>query len=187
MAVDLNDLVDALKASVNPPGSDLYPDATDDEWVLRLSNGFWDAKIKGLFPSHEENAAARGGPVAYSDFIVTPTNPAEDYDSPTGWNEDLDLSREMQQLVVLWSAWRITLAKFQEITTTFRARAPGPTEWEEQRSAQVLKAVLDSLKEEIAFILNNLSTYGSSGGAMIYDAVIERTYATAVGEVWWVR
>lgn len=187
MAVDLGDLVDALKAEVSPPGSDLYPDANDDSWFLRLQNGFWDARIYGLMSGYEENAAARGGPAAFGEGIITPLNVEEGYDDPAGFDADTDLGREWQQLIVLWTAWKVTLTKFQDISTVFRARAPGPTEFEEQKSAQLLKAILDQLRDRIHIIINNLSTLAGATNVVVLDAIIERDYSMANGDVWWVR
>lgn len=184
MAVDLATLVPMLKSEMNPPGADLYPTATDDQWLLTLIGGFWDARLHGLMLNYEENAAARGGDVSFDMGIVTPLGVELGYDQPSGWSTN-DLSPDMQQLVVLWSAWKATLSEFKQLSTTFRAKA-GPTEYEEQRSALVLKEVLTALKERIKFILDNISGHGRTS-VSVFDAVIERSYSQAMGDTWWVR
>lgn len=184
MAIDLATLIPALENEMSPPGTDLYPTATDQQWLIALIGGFWDARLHGLLLNYEENVASRGGGADYDEGIVTPVGAADGYDDPTGWSPR-DLPPDMQQLVVLWTAWKATLSEFKQLSTTFRAKA-GPTEYEEQRSAMVLKEVLDALRDRIKFILENLSTHGRTS-VSIYDAVIERSYSQAVGSVWWVR
>jgi hypothetical protein len=185
MAVDLADLIEPLKREVSPPGTDLYPNAVDDEWFGALTDAFWEIRLYGFIPGYEENAAARGGPTEFSDGIVTPLNVTADYDDPTGWS-DSDLARDLQQLVVLWAGWKITLTQMQNLSTTFRAKA-GPVEFETQHAATVQKAILDTLRAKIDTILQNLSSYGASSSVVVLDAIVERTYSTATHDQWWLR
>jgi hypothetical protein len=184
VAVDLLNLVDPLRREVNPPGSDLFPESTDDNWAGSLADAFWEIRLYGLLSGFEENAAARGGPASFGEGIVTPLSVAEDYDSPSGY-ASVDLGRELQQLVVSWAAYKIVLARMGSLSTSFRARA-GPVEYETQNAATVLKTILDQLKARLDYILNKL-VYGSGSSVELMDAVIERTYNQAVGDVWWVR
>lgn len=183
MAVNLFDLVDPIKREVQPPGSDLFPDATDDEWAGSLSDAFWELRLYGFLDGFEENAAARNGPAAFTEGIVTPNGVDETYDDPTGFSSTQDLGREMQQLVVLWAAWKVVLNRLGSINTTFRAKA-GPVEYETQQAATVLTAILDALKGRIDLVL---STIPQRAGIVVFDAMIERSYSQAVGETWWVN
>jgi hypothetical protein len=183
--VNLFDLIDPLKREVQPPGSDLFPDATDDEWGGALSDAFWEVRLYGFLPGFEENVAARGGWPTFVEGIVTPIGVLDDtYDDPTGYLTGTDLSRELQQLIVLWAAWKIVLNRMASLNTTFRTKA-GPVEYETQNAASVLKAVLDALKARIDLVLTTLP--GAGGGAVVFDAMIERSYSQAVGETWWVN
>lgn len=184
MAVNLFDLVDPLKREVQPPGADLFPDATDDAWGGALTDAFWEVRLFGFLAGYEENAAARGGPAAFGEGIVTPTGIIDEtYDDPFGFAPGQDLDRELQQLVVLWAAWKVVLNRMGSLNTTFRTKA-GPVEYETQNAASVLKAVLDALKGRIDFVLSELPQRSS---AVIFDAVVERSYSMAVGDTWWVR
>mgnify|MGYP001605572143 CR=1 FL=1 len=49
MAVELIDLIQYLKASVNPPGQEFIV-ATDPEWMTPAANAFWWARLRGFFP-----------------------------------------------------------------------------------------------------------------------------------------
>lgn len=185
MAVNLLDLVEPLRRDVNPPGSDLFPDATDDNWLGSLTDAFWEVRLFGFLDGYDENAAARGGPAAFGEGIVTPTGVTATYDDPSGYSTE-DLSRDLQQLIVLWAAYKVMLSRLASLNTTFRAKA-GPVEYETQNAASVLKTILDQLKGRIDFVLANLSTYGAGTNAVIFDAMVERTYSQSVGDVWFVR
>jgi hypothetical protein len=169
VAIDLATLVDAVRVSVNPPGSDLFPDATDDSWIGALINSFWEIR--------------RDGPLDFTEGIVTPLGVDETYDDPTGY-APTDMGRDYQQLVVLWTSWRTVLNRMGSLSTTFRAKA-GPVEYETQNAATVLKSVLDALKQQLDAILGQLRNVGADT-TIVLDAMVERSYAQAVGETWWV-
>jgi hypothetical protein len=179
MSVDLNDLVEPLRIETQAPGGEPYPDATDDDYVGNLTNAFWELRLYGFLQGYEENAAARGGPPEFIAAIVTPTGGEF---SPTQ-----DLSRDMQQLIILWAAWKIALNHMGSLNTLFRAKA-GPVEYETQQAASVVKDVLDQLQARIKYILDRLpSIYGGGTPVAFLDAVIDRTYSQATGWSWWLR
>lgn len=184
MAVNLINLVDSLKREVNPPGTDLFPDATDDAFFGSLTDAFWEVRLYGLLSGFEEDVAARGGDVSFGEGIVTPIGAKVGYDAPSGYAAT-DLSRELQQMIVLWGGWKIVLARLTNLNTVFHAIA-GPVQIEIQQSASVLKGVLDALRERIEFLLKYLSRFGGSSVA-VFDGIIDRTYATALHENWWIR
>jgi hypothetical protein len=195
MAVDLGNLVDSLKREVNPPGSETFPNATDDDFIGNLTDAFWELRLFGMLEGFEENAAARGGPPSFVDAIVTPVGVYEGYDQMAtplpgvpdpGYAPGVDLSRDLQQLIVLWAGYKIILTRFATLQSVFRAKA-GPVEYEVQQAATVLKSLLDTLKGRIDAIMANLSSWGGGTDVTMLDNVIERSYAQAVGETWWVR
>lgn len=185
MAVDLQNLVDALKGEVNPPGTDLFPDATDDNFLMNLTNAFWEVRLYGFLAGFEENAAARGGPSVFTEGIITPIGVAADYDDPTG-HATTDLGRDLQQLVILWAGWKVVLARMGTINSAFRAKA-GPVEFEVEQAASVLKTILDTLRSRIDFVLTHLSIYGVNSSVAVFDGIIDRSYSQALGETWWVK
>lgn len=184
MAVDLFDLVEAVKREVNPPGSDLFPDATDDAYLGSLTDAFWEVRLFGFLSGFEENAAARGGPAEFGEGKVTPIGADATYDDPDGYSPD-DLGRDQQQLIVLWAGWKIVLARMGSLNSVFRAKA-GPVEYETQYAASVLKAVLDTLKGRIDLVLNVVGQ-GAGTPVAILDSVMNSTYAVAAGDYYWVR
>jgi hypothetical protein len=187
MSVDLANLTENLQNEVQSPGGTQFADATDDDYLGYLINSFWEIRLYGFLMGFEEDSAARGGPPEFGVGIVTPLGVDPTYDDPFGYSIDQDLPRELQQLIVLWSAWKITLTNMASLNTTFRAKA-GPVEYETQQAASVLTAVLDQLKARIMGIIDLLpSGYGSRNNVVVFDAIIERSYSQAVGDTWWVR
>lgn len=185
MSVDLTTLVEPLQIEIQAPGGEAYANATEDDYLGALINAFWEIRLYGFLGGFEEDSAARGGPPEFTAGIVTPLNVDPTYDDPFGYSTTEDLSRDLQQLIVLWAAWKIALNNMATINSVFRAKA-GPVEYETQQAASVLTAVLDQLKARITYLIANLPMAGRHG-AVVLDAVIERTYSQAVGDVWWVR
>lgn len=185
MAVDLNDLVDSLKREISPPGTNLYPDARGSEYLGHLIDAFWEAKLFGMMDDWVENAAARGGPAAFEEGVVTPTGALAGYDDPDGY-VDADMGRDRQQLIVLYAGYRIVLASFQNLKSMVSYKA-GPVEYKTQQSAQVIKGVLDAIRERIKLAIMTISTSAGMTSVSVFDAVIDRTYNTVVGDNWWVK
>lgn len=150
MGVELSDLVDSLAYTVSPPGTDLFPDATENIYVEYLRNGFWEAVLDRVITGYTEE-----------DGLVTPVSGVE------------DLARELQQLVVIYAA--ITIVRTQIMNrsgSAFRAKA-GPVEYEESVSSTMYRAVLDDLLARRQQIIDNLSSFSGST-SYYYDGVRER-------------
>lgn len=162
MSVDLSDLIPNLKVQVNPPGQDLFSTTTNNEWVMRMENAFWNARLDGLFGAYKA-----------ADGEVVPLDP----NAP-------DIGRDGLQLVILYAAMDIVVTEMRNLQSSFKAKA-GPVEYEQQRSAVLLKGVLDTLNARIKAIIFLLTTYASP--TISFDAIIERTDALSAGAAWWVR
>lgn len=162
MAVDLFDLVEPLRREVSPPGEDLFPNADDDDFLGNLQDAFWDARLDGLLEGFTE-----------SDGSVVPTSGST------------DLSRDLQQLIVLYAGLRIVRNHLRSMNTVFRSQA-GPVEFETQKSAQLLKALLDELRTRRNLVLTRLSDLGSVDSYYI-DALVERDLSLDYGDTYWYR
>ena len=161
MPVDLNDLIDSLRREVNPPGGDAFPNAFDDDYLGYLRDAFWEARLDGMLELYEEDEG-----------LVSP------YDV-----DDVEITRDLQQLVVLYAGIRMTRTQLTNLDTLFRTKA-GPVEYETQKSAQLLKAILDELKSRRNLILERLSDVGSIPTYYI-DAVIGREASIDSGYTHW--
>lgn len=149
MSVDLNDLVAALKLEVNPPGQDLFPGCSNIEWTQRLSNAFWNARIDGFLQEYVED-----------DGEVFPVS------------GDVDMPRDLQQVIVFLAALTALSARLREVQTSFKAKA-GPAEFEVQRSANVLRDQGDLLYKRYQLLLSRLSDIGELP-VFVFDAVDAR-------------
>lgn len=152
MAVDLGDLIENLTAMVNPPGANLWPDAVDDDWILRLQNGFWAAVLDGLITGYTE-----------ADGLIEPTSGST------------DISRDLQQIVVIYGAMDTVLNEIRNLNTSLRAKA-GPVEFETQKSANTLRDILKELQYRRSLLLDRLGDLGVTDTYYI-DAVLERDAA----------
>lgn len=149
MTVDLADLVEFLEAQVNPPGSDLFPDASEDDWVIRMRNSFWYLKLAGFFSNYRDNEG-----------LIQPI---------TG---DTDLGRDQQQLIILDAAADVVANQMKNTATGFRAKA-GPVEYETENSATLLKGVYDDIRRKIRELIGTLGTLGSVTDVYI-DSLVAR-------------
>lgn len=154
MAVDLTDLVENLRREVEPPGGTLFTDATDAQFEGYLTDSFWELVIAGYISGFTEDEG-----------VVT-----EDTATPSA---DNDISRQLQQLILINAGMKIIRIKMIDLDTLFRAHA-GPVEFETQKSASVLKAVLDSFQKRYDDIIEDLPSGNSAGGVYYYDILYER-------------
>lgn len=160
MAVLLEDLIPSLQREVSPPGEDLFPDAIDDEWLGNLQDAFWDARLDGLLEGFTE-----------AEGVVSPMSGTT------------DMTRDLQQLVVLYAGIRIVRNHLRALNTLFRAKA-GPVEFETQKSANLLKGLLDELHARRNLVLTRLSDVGSVDSYYI-DALVARDESLAYGDTYW--
>lgn len=161
MAVDLSEYVPDLKTEVNPPGSDLFPDATDEEWISMLRNAFWETVIDGVVVGYTE-----------SDGLVTPKTGA------------VDIARDQIQLVIYYAGIRVLKNRLSDLKTVFRSKA-GPVEFETQQSAQVLKGLLDEAVRRRNYWLTNIANNYATDTYYI-DAIISRENSMELGDTWWI-
>jgi len=164
MSIDLGDLIESLEREVSPPGTDLFPNAVEDEFFGHLQDSFWEVKLDGI-EAFDNYTEAEG--------LVSPV---------TGV---VELTRDLQQLVVLYAGIRIVRNELRNINTLFRSVA-GPVEFETQQSASVLTAILAELQQRRNFVLTRLSDIGAVDASYI-DMVITRDLSMGTnGGTWWV-
>ncbi len=161
MAVDLGDLVLYLEAEVSPPGNDLFADTLDDEWIVRLANGFWNARLDGILEGYVE-----------AEGEITPVS------------GDTDMPRDLQQVIVFYAAYETILLALRTLNTTFRAVA-GPVEFETGQSAQVLRDIAQALKDKRNLLLSRLSDLGMTTDYVI-DSIVARQDSLLAGVTTWV-
>lgn len=151
MAIDLSDLLDAVKRECSPPGSDLFPDAVDAEWLGQLLDSFWEAKLFGFFASF----------TADEDGLVSPNTTGDD-----------DMPRSDQALIILFAGARVIRNELKNTPTLFRAQA-GPVEFETQNSAMLLRDILKDIRSKVDLALAAIGTINSTTVAYV-DSLIGR-------------
>lgn len=151
MAVDLGDLLETLQRAVNPPGQNVFAEATDEDYEGYLSDSFWEMVLRGYISGYEA-----------VDTVVTPTSGST------------DLSRSLQQLIVTNAAMNILRIQLLNIETGFRTKA-GSVEYETSRSATAIRAVLESLQKTYDEILGNLPSTNEGHPTFYYDINYVRT------------
>lgn len=165
MAVDLSDsdtLIASLKREVSPPGTDLFPTASDDEWFGQLQDSFWEAKLFGFFAGYTE-----------SDGLISPLLGTT------------DLDRANQELIVLFAGARVIRNELKNMNTLFRAQA-GSVEFETQNSAQLLVAILKDIRSKVDLALAAIGTVNSTTVAYI-DSLIGREDSLYFGDTFVAR
>ena len=165
MAVDLGDMIEFLQTEVDAPGEDSFPDATDDDWLSNLRSAYWEVVLDGI---------VSGSRYTETDGLIEPTDTTDD-----------DLSRELQQLVVLYAGVRVIRNKIRTMNTVFRTKA-GPVEFETQQSANVFKTILDQLIRRRNIILERLSDLGSANSYYV-DMVLARDESLTYGDSYWLN
>lgn len=162
-AFDLSDsdILDALRREISPPGSNFFPDATDDDLTGEMRDAFWMAYLDGFLLLYTES----GG-------LVTQKQPG----TP-------DFSRDLAQLVVFYAGFRILRASLRNSQTSFRATA-GPVTYETQSSATVMRDLLAELQQERNILLKRLSDLGVIP-TFYMDGVQSRSDAIENGDTFW--
>lgn len=127
MSVALATLVPSLRRAVNPPGQQLVT-AGQSEWVGRLADAFWRARLNDFFAGYVLDG---------NDTAIVPVSNGGD-----------DLDRTMQQLIVQFAALEALRLRLMNLATATRQKA-GPVEVETQRAATLLVQLLKDLTREM--------------------------------------
>lgn len=160
MSVDLSELIPNYWAEVNAPGEDAFPDATDDDALLRLQNAFWETVLDGIISGYSVD----------DDGIVTPNNGST------------DLSRELQSVIVFYAGISTVRNALRTLNVNTRSVA-GPVEFEVQKSANMLRDILKELKDRRNLILTRLSDMGVVD-SFYFDAMVQRTDSIDFGDIY---
>lgn len=160
MGVALSTLVPTLQRTLNPPGSVLFTAGTS-EWVGRLADAFWNARLQDFFVG----------------YVIDPTNNQVIPINAGG----ADLSRDMQSAIVQFAALTALRMKLLQTTTMSRSKA-GTVEVETQRSATLLVALLKDVSDELTQLrLRVLADAAAPGSVTFLDAMVISANRTIAG------
>ena len=165
-SVDITELIPNLESAITIPGTTSpYAAATDEEWTLKLVNGFWQAVLEGVIEGYQVD----------EDGLISPIS-GDDNDT---------FSREYQQIVVIYAAMNTINARLLNLPTNSRAQA-GPVEYETNQAASVLTALLGELQNQKNIILQRISDLGSNTSTFYYDSPIQRRENQTTGDAYWI-
>ena len=163
MATDIAGMALALTRQVSLTGAERLPDLTSTERQGHILDGFWTLKLKGVFSAYTVLDGADLDPPATGTFIGKTSNHE-------------DLPPESQRLVVMMATFNLIRLAILNLAVNIRAHA-GPVEFEQQASATTLRAILQSLEEELAQ-MQALHSSSIGPGAFYYmDGVLQAEYS----------
>lgn len=127
----LNDFVEPLKRELAVPGlfDEVFPNVGDDDLAAALADGFAEAQLRGFFGD------------------ITLSEDAGQYTTSS------DLSAAGGATVVIFTGMRVLRAHLRSLNTMERYKA-GPTEFEIQRAATMLRGELDYLQQRLNEIID---------------------------------
>lgn len=161
MAVDLSEeLIDSLKREVNPPGTDGFVSATEDEWLGNLLDSFWEAKLYGFFTNYSADVDGNVSPITGTD----------------------EIPREQQELIVLFAGARVIRNELKNKNTHFRAQA-GPVEFEVDNSATLLVQILKDIRSKVDLALAVVGTISATSITYV-DSLLGREESIGYGETY---
>ena len=162
-SIDLTELIPDLELELNAPGVDGFPTVSDVEWVNRLRNGFWTAVLDDLIVGYKE-----------VDGSIAPVSSAY----PT-------FPRDQQQLIIMYAVITVIRQQLMDMNTTFRAKA-GPVEYEVQKSAVLLKGLLDEFAARRNNLIIKLAQSEAARDIYYINGYISRQNAIDQGYAEWV-
>lgn len=165
MATPVSDLRTMLQREINVPGFEQLPDITSSQLDGYISDGFWETRLLGMLDSYTLTDGTE---------FATPVGSVIKQASDDG-----DLPSQYQMLVVIVAGMKLIRLKALNLAVSFSASA-GPVEYEQQTSATVLRAILDSLESRLRTLQASYSTL-FTGHMEYFDGVLQRERAMLDG------
>lgn len=166
MATNVQDLRPALKREINPPGAEQFESIGGGELDGYILDGFWESYLLDMLQAYDViDGADLDTPVADTTWFIT-SGSTED-------TADTDMPTHLQMLVVIQAGFRLLRIKGIDLATNFSAKA-GPVEYEQQVSATVLRAILQSLERRLQELKELYSDELGSGTFIYMDGVYQR-------------
>ena len=148
----VSDLRAQLARRINVPGAEQLEDVSGAVLDGYILDGFWQTRLRGML-------------VGYTSNTTTITKESDGSGLP----------EHLQQLVIIMAGFNLVRAKVMQLAVNFSAKA-GPVAYEQQASATVLRALLNSLERELQQLQEAYSD--QFGGALYYmDGVLQSEYA----------
>lgn len=160
MATLISDMRQMLRREVNVPGFEQLPDISSSELDGYIADGFWEARLAGILSDYTITDGSELVPPA-AGAVIKKTS------------DDGNLEEQWQILVVMYAALKMLRLKALNLALNFKAVA-GPVEYEQQVSATVLRAILESLERRVAELRPLYSDVFGAGSFIYFDGALQR-------------
>lgn len=163
-SIDLEDLIPDLVVELQTPGATTYDGVSNAEWLIRLRNAFWEAHNYGFMAGWTKN---------------------EGFVSPLSSSSTSTMTRDQQHLIILHAAMTVIRSELRQLSTRASYEA-GPVKYETERSANVLKGILDDMSNRLSYLIQRLADDGIATDIHYIDAYMTRQVAINTDIATWV-
>lgn len=170
MPTAISDLIPMLKREINAPGFEQYPDIGGGDQLGYIEDGFWDVRLAGMLGSYT---------VEYGQNLPTPLTTGAKYFTDSSTKTE-DLEQKYWMMIILFAGLRLLRLKIMNLAVNFKAEA-GPVSYEQQASATVLRALLDSLMKRVQELKGQYSDDFNASVFLMWDGIAQDQYATIQG------
>lgn len=162
-ALDLEELVPDLVSELSAPGSDSYDGVSNDEWVGRLRNAFWDAHLNGFMDGWTEHEG-----------MIMPSK-----------GSDGTIPRDLQFVIVIHAAMSSIRSELRNSMTAEKFKS-GSSEYSYDRSANLLVGLLNEMTDRLKTLLERHVDTKPTTSMFYIDSYIARQQAINDGATRWV-
>ena len=170
MPTPVQDLIPMFDREINGPGFEQITDITGGQKLGYIQDGFWDVRLSGILGSYTIADGADTSPVG-----TTGTKYFTDTSTKAKSLEEM-----YWMLIVIFAGFRLLRLKVMNLAVNFKAEA-GPVSYEQQASATVLRALLDSLHERLQELKVQYSEDFNASVFILMDGVAQSEYALLAG------
>lgn len=167
MPTSLASLIPMFDREVNAPGVPQFSDISGGQQLGYIEDGFWDIRLAGMLKSYT---------VVLGENLPTPLTTGAKYFTDSS-SQTEDLEEKYWMMIVLFAGFRLLRLKIMNLAVNFKAEA-GPVSYEQQASATVLRALLDSLNNRIRELKAQYSDDFNQSVFVMWDGVAQDQYAT---------
>lgn len=166
MSTLIADLIPMFNREIDIPGSGQIVTSAAAK-LGYLEDGFWDIRLGGMLGGYT---------VALGEDLTPPgTTGSKYFTDQASLSEDLD--QKFWMMITIFAGFRLLRLKIMQLAVNFTAEA-GPVSYEQQASATVLRALLDSLERRIAELKVSYSDLIPSNVFVVMDGLAQSEYAT---------
>lgn len=154
-----------LDREINVPGNAQIT-ATASQKLGYIEDGFWDVRLSGMLETFTIVDGANTDPAQTA---------GENYFTDIS-TKSKDLDQQYWMMVIIFAGFRLLRLRIMELAVNFTAEA-GPVSYEQQASATVLRALLDSLQNRVNELKSIYSDEYNSVFVLM-DGVAQREYSS---------